>query len=125
MSERIVFTPDMIRPLEYEHVSRNTGNLTYEQYLVNDEETGMYVKFIRYPKGTVTPKHDHACAHGMYVLAGTLVTDNGSYPPGSFVWFPEGDIMMHGASDDADCDCIFITNKTFTINYLDLPEKPV
>ena len=93
------------------------GNLTYEQIFLNDEDTGMSVKFIRYPAGTVTPLHDHACGHGMYVIRGTLVTDTGRFPAGSFVWFAEGEVMTHGA-DEADCDCLFITNKPFSIRYL-------
>jgi len=124
MAQRIEIPADRVRPLDYRHISKNTGNTTYEQYFVNDEDTGMSVKYIRYPKGTVTPKHDHHCAHGMYVLSGTLVTDRGSFGPGSFVWFPEGDVMTHGAGDDEDCDCIFITNKAFDIRYLDLPDRP-
>ena len=78
---------DRIIPEEHKHVSKNTGNVTYEQYLVTDEDTGMLVKYIRYPKGTVTPIHDHHCAHGMYVLKGTLHTDKGDFGPGSFIWF--------------------------------------
>lgn len=123
MATRIEIPAEQVRPLDYRHVSKNTGNTTYEQYLVQDGETGMSVKYIRYPKGTVTPRHDHHCAHGMYVLKGTLVTDTGSFPAGSFVWFPQGDVMSHGASDDADCDCIFITNKAFDIHYFDLNPK--
>ena len=80
----------------------------------------MSVKYIRYPRGTVTPRHAHHCGHGMYVLKGTLVTDRGDFPAGSFVWFNEGEVMTHGAGSDADCDCIFITNKAFDIHYLDL-----
>ena len=117
---RIEIPVDAVRPLDFKHVSRNTGNTTYEQYFVRDEETGMSVKFIRYPKGGVTPLHDHHCAHGMFVLRGTLVTDRGSFAPGSFVWFPEGDVMTHGASAEEDCDCLFITNKAFDIHYYGL-----
>ena len=117
MNNRIEIPADQVRPLEHPHVSRNTGNLTYEQIFLNDEDTGMSVKFIRYPAGTVTPLHDHACGHGMYVIRGTLVTDTGRFPAGSFVWFAEGEVMTHGA-DEADCDCLFITNKPFSIRYL-------
>ena len=100
---------DRIIPEEHKHVSKNTGNVTYEQYLVTDEDTGMLVKYIRYPKGTVTPIHDHHCAHGMYVLKGTLHTDKGDFGPGSFIWFEEGNVMTHGATQDEDVDCLFIT----------------
>ena len=108
------YTADMIRPAK--RVSANTGNITYEQQLLNDEDTGMMIKYLTYPKGTVTKKHDHHCAHGMYVIKGTLYTDKGNYGPGSFVWFKEGEIMEHGAADE-DVTCLFITNKKFDIHY--------
>jgi hypothetical protein len=31
------------------------------------------------------------------VLEGELVTHKGTFGPGSFVWFPEGEVMEHGA----------------------------
>jgi hypothetical protein len=43
----------------------------------------------------VNPRHTHPCAHGMFVLEGTLVTHSGSYVS-TFVWFPEGTAMEHG-----------------------------
>ena len=42
---------DRIIPEEQKQVSKNTGNVTYDLYLVTDEDTVMLVKFIRYPKG--------------------------------------------------------------------------
>ena len=123
MPGRIEIPADQVRPLEHKHVSKNTGNVTYEQYFVNDPDTGASVKYIRYPRGTVTPLHDHQCAHGMYVIAGTLVTDHGSFEPGSFVWFNAGEVMTHGAGDDGDCDCLFITNRAFDIRYYGLAGK--
>ena len=54
-------------------------------------------------------------------------THQGQYPAGSFVWFPEGGIMEHGATQGADCTFLFITNKAFGIHFVgDLgdPEAP-
>ncbi len=101
----------------HKHVSKNTGNTTFEQMLIRYEDTGMSVKQILYPKGSVTPPHTHHCAHGMYVLKGTLHTDRGSFGPGSFVWFAEGSVMTHGGLDE-DVECLFITNNAFDISYL-------
>jgi quercetin dioxygenase-like cupin family protein len=53
----------------------------------------------------------------MYVLEGTLQTGSGMYGPGSFVWFPEGIEMEHGATAEADVTVLFITNKPFDIHY--------
>ena len=53
----------------------------------------------------------------VYVLEGALSTHQGTFGPGSFVWFPEGGIMEHGATTDGDCTFLFITNKRFDIHY--------
>ncbi|MGZ4650719.1 MAG: cupin domain-containing protein [Kineosporiaceae bacterium] len=87
--------------------------------LIEDPDTGMQVFKLIYRAGFMNPWHTHPCAHGIYVLEGTLRTHQGTYGPGSFVWFPEGGIMEHGATDDADCTFLFITNKPFDIHYPD------
>ena len=57
------------------------------------------------------------CAHGIYVLDGILQTHAGSFGPGSFVWFPEGMEMEHGATQDNDVTFLFIANKPLDIHY--------
>ena len=87
--------------------------------LIDDPDTGMQVMKLRYRAGWTNPWHTHPCAHGIYVLEGSLTTHQGTFGPGSFVWFPEGGIMEHGASADGDCTLLFITNKPFDIHYVD------
>ena len=48
---------------------------------------------------------------------GKLVTHKGTFGPGTFVWFPEGEIMEHAASLEAGT-VHFITNKSFRIDYV-------
>jgi quercetin dioxygenase-like cupin family protein len=94
---------------------------------VNDPDTGMMVLKMVYRAGFTNPWHSHPCAHGIYVLEGTLDTHQDKYPAGSFVWFPEGGIMAHGATQDEDCTFLFITNKAFAIHYVgdeNDPEAP-
>lgn len=55
---------------------------------------------------------------------GVLVTHEGEYGPGSFVWFPEGGWMEHGATDENECTFLFITNKPFGICYESDEEHP-
>lgn len=100
-----------------ERFNEKIGRSLYRKVLIDDAETGMEVRLVRYPAGVINPKHTHPCAHGMYVLEGTLVTHEGEYGPGNFVWFPEGLVMEHGASDKGDTTVLFITNKHFEINY--------
>ena len=105
-----------------ERFNERIGASLYRKNLFIDPETGMEVRLVRYPAGIINPLHTHPCAHGMYVLEGTLVTHAGTYGPGSFVWFPEGEAMEHGASAAGDVVVVFITNKPFRIDYLDEAE---
>lgn len=102
-----------------ERFNERIGKALFRKNLYTDQETGMEIRLVRYPAGIINPTHTHPCGHGMYVLEGTLVTHAGSYPPGSFVWFPEGETMEHGASADGDVVVVFITNKPFRIDYVD------
>ncbi|MFM9961118.1 MAG: cupin domain-containing protein [Planctomycetaceae bacterium] len=84
-----------------------------------DSQRAAEIRLVKYPAGIINPLHTHPCGHGMYVLEGTPVTHNGSFGPGTFVWFPEGEVMEHGASSDGDLTVLFMTNKSFRIDYVD------
>jgi quercetin dioxygenase-like cupin family protein len=88
-----------------------------KQFL-SDPDTGMSVQVIKYTAGFTNIWHRHNCSHGMYVLDGILKTHAGEFGPGSFVWFPQGMLMEHGATEDNDVTLVFITNKPFDIRYL-------
>jgi quercetin dioxygenase-like cupin family protein len=113
--QMIVIDPQTIPWVE--RYNETLGRSLYRKELVQDPETGMEVRLVRYPAGVINIHHTHPCAHGMYVLEGTLVTHAGSYGPGTFVWFPEGLVMEHGASAAGDVTVLFITNKPFEIYY--------
>jgi quercetin dioxygenase-like cupin family protein len=100
-----------------ERFNEKLGRVLYRKDLYTDAETGMEIRLVRYPAGAINPLHTHPCGHGMYVLEGTLVTQQGSFGPGSFLWFPEGETMEHGASAESDATVLFITNKPFRIDY--------
>jgi quercetin dioxygenase-like cupin family protein len=101
-----------------ETLIEHIGRPFYIKPLLNEPETGMGVVMLRYPAGFTNPHHTHPCGHGMYVLEGKLVTHRGEFGPGTFVWFPEGETMQHGASPDQDMVALFITNKPFGIEYM-------
>lgn len=94
------------------------GRDLFRKNLFTDAETGAEIRLVRYPAGVINPAHTHPCGHGMYVLEGTLVTHKGEFGPGHFVWFPEGEVMEHGASSAGDVIVLFITNKSFRIDYV-------
>ena len=101
-----------------ERFNEKLGRSLFRKNLFEDAETGMEIHLVRYPAGVVNPWHTHPCAHGMYVLEGTLATNAGTFGPGTFVWFPEGSVMQHGATAEADVTVLFITNKPFRIDYV-------
>ena len=108
-----------INDLEWvEKLNEKVGKSLFSKDLIDDLETGVRINITKYPAGFINPKHDHPCAHGMYVLKGILHTSRGDFNPGSFVWFPEGEVMWHGATENQDVEVVFITNKKFVINYL-------
>lgn len=90
----------------------------YYKDLFMDPETGMNMLIVRYPAGIINPRHTHPHGHGMYILEGKRVTSRGTFGPGTFIWFPEGEVMEHGASPDRDVVFLFVTNKPFSINYV-------
>jgi quercetin dioxygenase-like cupin family protein len=111
-------------------VVKDTGKMDWEildipqikaklpvKFLEVDKETGMTVLAVKYQAGFTNTWHTHPTAHGMYVLEGTLKTHQGEYGPGSWVWFPEGGWMEHGATAKSDVIILFVTNKKFDIKY--------
>ena len=101
-----------------EKPNEKAGKSHFSKSLIVDDETGVKVSIVKYPAGFINPNHNHPCAHGMYVLKGILRTSRGDFGQGSFVWFPEGETMWHGATEDQDVEVVFITNKQFEMNYL-------
>jgi quercetin dioxygenase-like cupin family protein len=87
------------------------------KFLEVDKETGTTVLLVRYPAGFVNTWHTHPTAHGMYVLDGVLKTHQGEFGPGSWIWFPEGGWMEHGATAKNEVTVLFVTNKKFDIKY--------
>lgn len=102
-----------------ERFDEKLGKTMFRKELHIDSDTGAEIRMVSYPAGFVNPNHTHPCGHGLFVLEGTLVTHKGSFGPGSFVWFPEGEAMEHGATDEVDVTVLFITNKPFRIDYVD------
>jgi quercetin dioxygenase-like cupin family protein len=102
-----------------ERFNSKLQQVIFRKDLLDDRQTGVVIRLVRYPAGLVNPLHTHPCGHGIYVLEGRLVTHKGTYGPGSFVWFPEGAPMEHGASPEGDAVVLFVTNKAFHIDYVE------
>ncbi len=91
--------------------------------LHHDTVRGGRVMQVRYPAGEINPPHRHPVAHGMYVLQGTLVTHRGEFGPNTFVWFPAGEAMFHGARRDEDVVVLFIAGPGLETEYLPAPSE--
>src|SRR3954449_255287 len=117
-SSKLIAIDAQAMPWE-ERFNERIGCALFRKELYNDPETGAEVRLVRYPAGVVNPRHTHPCGHGMYVLEGRLVTHRGTFGPGTFVWFPEGEVMEHGATADADVTVLFVTNKRFRMDYVE------
>jgi len=102
-----------------ERFNEKIGRALFRKELYTDPETGGLIRLVRYPAGAINPRHTHPCGHGMYVLEGKLVTHAGTFGPGTFVWFPEGEVMEHGASSEGDVTVFFVTNKAFRMDYVE------
>ncbi len=107
-----------------ERPNAHTGQSYYRKMLVQDPDTGVRINLAHYPAGNTTPWHTHPCAHGMYVLEGTLHTPEGDYGPGCFVWYPEGTLAQHGATQTEGVTVLFITDKAFDIVYAEPGAAP-
>jgi quercetin dioxygenase-like cupin family protein len=110
---------DTLQEQWQERHNEKLGRGLFRKDLYTDPVTGAEIRLVRYPAGVINIRHTHPCGHGMYVLEGTLVTHKGTFGPGTFVWFPEGEVMEHGASSEGDVTVLFITNKSFRIDYVD------
>ena len=86
--------------------------------LIKDAETGAEAILVRYPAGSVTADHSHPCAHGLVVIAGSLITQDGEFGPGDVVWYPQGAVGRHGATAAGPVTVLLFTNKAFGITYL-------
>ena len=116
MSDEVIKIDANAMPWE-EEFNKAAGKSLFFKLLIKDPDTGMQISVTKYPAGFINPRHDHPCAHGMYVLEGILHTSEGDFGPGSFLWFPEGKIMWHGGTAEKEVQILFITNKAFAINY--------
>ena len=75
--------------------------------LRKDPDSDAEIRMLRYPKGVLNPEHTHPVGHGIFVLEGKLQTDNRTYGPGTWVWFPQGETIELGATDESDMVGIF------------------
>jgi quercetin dioxygenase-like cupin family protein len=119
------FTVTSVHSVDWARNQQHQDAVTYfMKPLFTDARSGNRVLLIRYPAGQINPSHIHrTTGHGMYVLKGSLVTHRGTFEPSTFVWFPPGEVMWHGASPDEDLILLFIVGPDLTTQYVESSSK--
>lgn len=95
-----------------------TGKLFGQKKLWEDADTGMSIVMNRYPAGFTTIMHTHPCGHGLYILSGQMKINDAIYGKDTLIWFPEGCVAEHGATEYEDATVLLISNKDFSIDYI-------
>ena len=101
-----------------ERSNGGTNKANYLKKLFTDPETNIHYHLRKYPKGFHVPTHHHSTSHGVYVLEGRFWSDGNVYEKGAFLWYPQGIIAEHGATDDEDVTVLFIADKDMETYYL-------
>lgn len=58
--------------------------------LLEDKESGLLTALFRWEPGTELPLHEHVEIEQTYVLAGSIVDEEGEVRAGDYVWRPKG-----------------------------------
>ncbi len=58
--------------------------------LMQDKDSGLMTALFRWAPGTALPLHEHVELEQSYVLAGSLVDEEGEVTAGNYVWRPGG-----------------------------------
>ncbi len=117
---RVPFTAVSACSVDWGQNQRNRDAVTYfMKPLFTDPQSGQKVTLVRYPAGQINPAHSHAQGHGMYVLQGSLRTHRGTFGPNTFVWFPAGEVMWHGAGTDEELVALFMAGGNLSTDYVE------
>jgi anti-sigma factor ChrR (cupin superfamily) len=81
--------------------------------LVEDQATGLLTALFRWAPGSELPFHEHVRIEQTYVLAGSLVDEEGEAHAGQFVWRPAGSRHVARAPQGALILGFFLAPNTF------------
>ena len=119
LGHRMPFSAVSAHSIGWGRNQRHQDKVTfYMKPLFRDPRSGQSVMLVRYPAGQINPAHTHPAGHGMFVLSGSLETHRGTFGPDTFVWFPGGEIMWHGAGPDEDLIALFMVGRDLETEYV-------
>lgn len=108
-----------VRRMEWSYRPNSvTGKVFGQKPLVEDKDMEVSIVMNRYPAGFQTVTHTHPCGHGLYILEGQIKTNGSVYGPETLIWYPEGCVAEHGATQHDDATVLLISNKAFSIHYI-------
>ncbi len=74
-------------------------------YHAGPPEAGVVTSIVRYDAGSTFPRHDHPGGEEIFVLDGVFEDEHGRYPPGTYLFNPEG--FSHAPFSREGCE-IFV-----------------
>lgn len=81
--------------------------------LMRDEERGLLTALFRWQPGAVLPLHEHVDIEQTWVLAGSIVDDEGEVLAGNFSWRPAGNRHAARAPEGALVLAFFLKPNVF------------
>jgi len=111
---------DMLGPLASRYV--NVDDLPWKptpcpgiemKVLLEDKETGLLTALFRWQPGSELSLHEHVEVEQTFVLAGSLVDDEGEVTAGNYVWRPKGNRHIARSPNGALVLSIFLKPNIF------------
>lgn len=88
------------------------GRCFSDKPMISDPLNGAVIKFSHYGAGYRKEEHHHASSFGVYVIDGEYTVGERTIRPGSLIWNPSGNMILHGASEEKDCRLLYISNRS-------------
>jgi len=111
---------DMLGPLASRYV--NVDDLPWKptpcpgiemKVLLEDKETGLLTALFRWQPGSELSLHEHVEVEQTFVLAGSLVDDEGEVTAGNYVWRPKGNRHIARSPNGALVLSVFLKPNIF------------
>lgn len=100
-----------------------TNPVTNEVFLSKtlhvDEETGMVIKHIRFPKGYKGCPHKFNTDCWVYITNGQLASDDQFFGPDTMIKYPKGCLSLDHSTDYDDVELFFISSSHYEADFVE------
>ena len=97
------------------------GKGLFAKCFLEDPETGVTVRLVKYPAGFTNSWHTHPCAMACSCRKSRLSPIKATSKAAILLGFPKRMTMEHAATQQEDVTVFFITNKKFEAHYIGRP----